>query len=271
MPIEVPMKALNLLSLIFVLGGALAPASSRAAEWLTDLPKAQAQARAENKSLLVNFTGSDWCGWCIRLKKEVFSAPDFATYAEKNLVLVEIDFPRHKAQSPALKAANEALSGKYRIEGFPTVVLLNGQGGPLGRLSYEPGGSKPFIRQVAQLTGRQSDPTPVAAMKKAETTLRGAAAKRNEAMPGDEPPLFNGATPAPAQQFTELVLKGISGPKTRRLALINNQTLSSGESAAVKLGNRQVKVRCVEIRESSVLVAVEGEARPREIKMRQRL
>jgi protein disulfide-isomerase len=248
------------------------PVSSlAAADWLTDLPKAQAQARTENKAVLVDFTGSDWCGWCIRLKKEVFSAPDFATYAEKNLVLVEIDFPKHKAQSPALKGANEALSAKYHIEGFPTVVVLNPQGGELGRLGYDPGGPKAFIRQLAQLTGRQSDPAPVAALKKAEGTIRNVAAKRDEAMPTDEKPLFNGAPPAPPPHFTELVLKGISGPKTRRLAMINNQTFAAGESVPVKLGNKQVKVHCLEVRESSVLVSVEGEAAPREIKLRQGL
>src|ERR1044071_10389718 len=118
------MKPIHLLSLAAALPALFMPVSSRAAvEWLTDLPKAQAQARAENKAVLIDFTGSDWCGWGILLKNEVLSAPDFATYAEKNLVLVEVDFPRHKAQAPALRAANEALSAKYRVEGFPTIVV----------------------------------------------------------------------------------------------------------------------------------------------------
>src|SRR6266481_5854060 len=69
-----------------------------AATWLTDLPSAQATAKAENKIVLINFTGSDWCGWCIRLRDEVFSQPEFDAYANDHLVLVEADFPRHKAQ-----------------------------------------------------------------------------------------------------------------------------------------------------------------------------
>ena len=63
-------------------------------QWLTDVPKAQAQAKSEKKLVMLDFTGSDWCGWCIKLHNEVFSKPEFSEYAKKNLVLVEVDFPR---------------------------------------------------------------------------------------------------------------------------------------------------------------------------------
>src|SRR5256885_17104543 len=82
-------------------------------KWLTDLPKAQEQAKAEKKLVMLDFTGSDWCGWCIKLHKEVFSQPEFSDYAKKNLVLVEVDFPRSKPQSEAQKKANQALQAKY--------------------------------------------------------------------------------------------------------------------------------------------------------------
>src|SRR5690349_17765328 len=84
------------------------------AEWLTDLPQAQAKAKTENKLVLIDFTGSDWCGWCIKFNKEVLSTPEFAEYAAKNLVLVELDFPRKKQQPAQLKKANKALQEKYR-------------------------------------------------------------------------------------------------------------------------------------------------------------
>jgi len=71
--------------------------------WLTDLPKAQAQAKAENKIVLLDFTGSDWCGWCIKFRKEVLDTPEFQAYAAKNVVLVELDFPNKKVQSADLK------------------------------------------------------------------------------------------------------------------------------------------------------------------------
>jgi protein disulfide-isomerase len=267
------MKLSKLFSVSFVLTSALLPvAASAAANWLTDLPKAQAQAKAENKTVLIDFTGSDWCGWCIRLKREVLSRPEFNAYAEKNLVLVEVDFPKRKAQEPALKKVNEALAAKYHVQGFPTLVALDAQGKELGRLGYDPGGPKPFLAQLARLTGQgESEIGPVAAMKKAEATLKGVAAKREAAMPAEEAPLYNGAPTAPPPRYTELVLKGISGPKNRRLAMINNQTLSAGDAAPVKVGEKRVRVRCVEVREKSVLVAVEGETSQREIKLREGL
>src|SRR3954467_7606267 len=81
-------------------------------KWLTDLPKAQAKAKAEKKLIMLDFTGSDWCGWCIKLHKEVFSKPEFEEYAKKNLVLVEVDFPRGKEQTEEQKKANQKLQQK---------------------------------------------------------------------------------------------------------------------------------------------------------------
>ena len=104
--------------------------------WMTDLPKAQAKAKAEKKLVMMDFTGSDWCGWCIKLDKEVFSTPEFTEYAKKNLVLVEVDFPNKKKQSPELKKANAELQKKYRIEGYPTIIVLNGEGKKIGELGY---------------------------------------------------------------------------------------------------------------------------------------
>jgi thioredoxin-related protein len=119
--------------------------------WLTDLPKAQAQAKKENKLVMMDFTGSDWCGWCIKLHNEVFSKPEFAEYATKNLVLVQVDFPRKKEQTSELKAANQALQEKYKIEGYPTIVVLNGEGKKVGELGYQPGGPKAFIAELDKL------------------------------------------------------------------------------------------------------------------------
>jgi protein disulfide-isomerase len=128
-----PMKT----SLLTVLTLAAALTSASALQWHTDLPKAQELAKKENKLVLMNFTGSDWCGWCIKLKKDVFDTEKFKAYAEKNLVLVEIDFPRRKEQSEELKKANQALQRKYKIQGYPTLIVLNGDGKPLGELGYE--------------------------------------------------------------------------------------------------------------------------------------
>ena len=101
-----------------------------AADWQTDYAKALETAKCQNKRVLLDFTGSDWCGPCIELRKRVFSKPEFRAYADKNLVLVEIDYPQRKKQSAELKKQNEKLSAQYGIEekGFPTIVLLDSTG-----------------------------------------------------------------------------------------------------------------------------------------------
>jgi thioredoxin-related protein len=84
--------------------------------WETDFEKAKATAKAENKHILIDFSGSDWCGWCIKLDKEVFSQPAFKDYAKENLVLVLADFPRDKSnQSDALQKQNDKLSKEYGV------------------------------------------------------------------------------------------------------------------------------------------------------------
>src|SRR5207248_8724291 len=124
----------------------LQQAGAEELQWLTDLPKAQAKAKEEKKLVMLDFTGSDWCGFCIKLNKEVFSKPEFAEYAKKNLVLVEVDFPRSKKQSDDQKKANQALQKKYKIEGYPTIVVLNGEGKQVGELHYM-SDPKPFIEE----------------------------------------------------------------------------------------------------------------------------
>ena len=98
------------------------------AQWLTSVPDATTKAKKENKLILLDFTGSDWCGWCKKLDAETFSKSEFTSYARKNLVLVEVDFPSQKQQSAELKAANKALQAKYHVNGYPTLVVLKPDG-----------------------------------------------------------------------------------------------------------------------------------------------
>ena len=118
--------------------------------WLTDLPKAQAQAKAENKLLLLDFTGSDWCIWCIRLDNDTFSKPEFAVYAKKNLVLVQLDFPNKKPQPDELKKANAALAAKYDPEGaFPTLIAMKPDGTVVWKQpGYLEGGPQALIAKL---------------------------------------------------------------------------------------------------------------------------
>jgi protein disulfide-isomerase len=117
--------------------------------WDTDLPAALNQARSENKMVLLDFTGSDWCGWCIKFDKDVLSTDKFAGYAKSKLVLVKLDYPRHKEQDAALKQSNEQLSKRFGVDGFPTFVLLNSADRELGRqVGYLKGGPDAFIAEL---------------------------------------------------------------------------------------------------------------------------
>jgi thioredoxin-related protein len=108
-------------------------AQAGAAEWLTDLAKAEAQAKAEHKLVFMDFTGSDWCPPCMELHKKVLTTREFEDYAKTNLVLVVVDFPEKKTLPKALAKSNDALKDKFKIEGFPTLIVLDGDGKELDR------------------------------------------------------------------------------------------------------------------------------------------
>ena len=123
--------------------------------WDEQMSSALARARKLHRPILVNFTGSDWCGWCIRLDKEVFSTPAFKEYAAKNLVLLKIDFPRNKWQTPAERKANMDLARKYGVQGYPTILLLNSKGEVIARTGYRRGGAAAYIQHLQQLLTRK--------------------------------------------------------------------------------------------------------------------
>jgi protein disulfide-isomerase len=121
-------------------------------DWLHDYNKAQEEAKTNHKLLFLNFTGSDWCGWCIRLDKDIFSQPKFKDYAHDNLVLVELDFPRRKSQPTEERKQNMQLAQQYEVLGFPTIVVLNSNGQKVWKFDgYFPGGPEAFIEQLQKL------------------------------------------------------------------------------------------------------------------------
>jgi len=125
-----------------------------AADWQTDYGKALGMAKAQNKQVLLDFTGSDWCPPCMALRKQVFSSSAFGAFAQKNLILVEVDFPQRKKQSAELKAQNEKLAAQYGIEekGFPTVVLLDPSGKVVRQFTGYEGEAAPEI--IAWIEGK---------------------------------------------------------------------------------------------------------------------
>ena len=122
-------------------------------EWLTDYEAAKQRAQEQKKPLLVNFTGSDWCVFCIRLKNEIFGKPEFAAWAKEHVVLVELDFPRKKKLPKELAEQNEKLQEQFAVEGFPTVVFVGADGKEISRTGYERGGPKPWLAAVEKELG----------------------------------------------------------------------------------------------------------------------
>jgi protein disulfide-isomerase len=132
-----------------LLDGEFARADS---SWINDYKKAQEEAKTSHKLLLLNFTGSDWCGWCIKFDREVLSQSPFKDYARNNLVLVELDFPRAKSQSPEVRKQNRDLAQQYEVVGFPTIVVLNSDGQKLWQYDgYFPGGAEAFVAELQKL------------------------------------------------------------------------------------------------------------------------
>lgn len=121
-------------------------APALAAEWMTDLEAAKTRAAAENKAVLIDFTGSDWCGWCIRLRKQVLDTPAFEAYAQDKFVLVEVDVPQNPKFDPALRARNEKLCEQFQVQGFPTILVITPQGDVAGGFS----GFKPSVDETAR-------------------------------------------------------------------------------------------------------------------------
>ena len=119
--------------------------------WLTDFEAAKKVAAESGKPILINFSGSDWCGWCIKLDKEVFAKPEFLSYAKDNLVLVHADFPRKKKLPKEEAAQNKTLAATYGIRGFPTVVLVDATGKVIGQTGYRKGGPESYVEHVKEL------------------------------------------------------------------------------------------------------------------------
>lgn len=139
-----------------IIGLAVAAASAAEIKWTTNLPKAIEQAKKEKKLVVAHFTGSDWCGFCIKQEKEVFSQEEFINYAKDNLVMVMIDFPNKKKLPEDLAKANNELKDKYGVRGYPTLVFINGEGKEVGRkIGYGGGGPKAVIAEIEKAMAKK--------------------------------------------------------------------------------------------------------------------
>jgi len=130
--------------LLFVAFGAITM-QAQELEWQTDIAKAVSLSEKTKKPMLLFFTGSDWCGWCMRLQKEVMKTPEFTAWAKENVILVELDFPRRTEQSVDLKNQNAQLNQFFQVRGYPTVWFAHGAKDKEGKISFDALGSTGYV------------------------------------------------------------------------------------------------------------------------------
>jgi protein disulfide-isomerase len=148
------------LTLFLVLGSMTIQAQELS--WQTDMNKAMEMSKKEKKPLLLFFTGSDWCGWCMRLQKEVMKTPEFTKWANDNVILVELDYPRNTPQTPEIKRQNMELQQTFAIQGYPTVWFVNAtkKDGKinlekLGSTGYVAGGPSAWLAGADKILGKK--------------------------------------------------------------------------------------------------------------------
>jgi thioredoxin-related protein len=134
-------KKIFLIALFFI---GIGTSQAQELKWYTDVKEAMTVSNKEKKPLMLFFTGSDWCGWCIRLQNEVLKTPEFTKWANENVVLVELDFPRRTPQSDELKKQNSELQQAFGIQGFPTVYFVNATVKE-GKVNFEGLGSTGYV------------------------------------------------------------------------------------------------------------------------------
>ncbi len=116
--------------------------------WTDDYAAALAKAKAENRFLLLDFTGSDWCGWCKRLDAEVFNKGPFKDYAKENLVCVVLDFPRGSSLKKKVREQNDKLAKEFGITGYPSILVLDPDGKKLTKTGYKDGGAEVYVAHL---------------------------------------------------------------------------------------------------------------------------
>jgi thioredoxin-related protein len=136
------MKKIFLITLFFI---GIGISQAQELKWYTDVKEAIKVSNKKKKPLMLFFTGSDWCGWCIRLQNEVLKTPEFSKWANESVVLVELDYPRRTAQSDLIKKQNNELQQAFGIQGYPTVYFANATVNKEGKVNFEGLGSTGYV------------------------------------------------------------------------------------------------------------------------------
>jgi thioredoxin-related protein len=135
----------KILFILFISLSAITVKAQEDMTWHTDMAKASELSMKEKKPLMLFFTGSDWCGWCIRLQKEVFKKEEFIKWAKENVILVELDFPKKTAQEEAIKQQNYQMQQIFQVKGYPTVWLVNPEKTAEGKINLSALGSTGYV------------------------------------------------------------------------------------------------------------------------------
>lgn len=222
-------------------------------DWYIDFPAALKKAQAEDKAILINFSGTD--DLTPKLQQELYDAPDFVAFARANLILMEVDLRPSEKQREEARAANTLLAEKFAVESTPIFYILDKNGKRLAKGGYVESGesAKNYLALIKKIPGSKWRPP----IEDKPTQPKGIT---NITDKPDQPLV----SLVPVVEFNALHLRGISFGK-QKMALINDSNIAEGESALVKVGNKRVKVECDRILENSVVVQVENEISPREL------
>ncbi len=127
----------------------------KSSQWLTDFDKAKKESKKNSNPIFILFTGSDWCSWCKKLNSEILVKKTFKKYAKENLILLKIDFPVRTKLPDKVMRQNFSLKRTYGIRGYPTVMITDSKGKPMGQMSYMKGGPKVFIKELKRILSQK--------------------------------------------------------------------------------------------------------------------
>lgn len=184
--------------------------------WYAEFDAAAAAAKEQGKDLFIDFTGSDWCGWCMKLEEEVFSHPEFLDAVKKDFVLLALDFPRSeevKAKVPDPEQ-NAALRDKYGVTGYPTVLLMTPDGVVFGRTGYQRGGAEAYVQHVAEL--REKGKKALADVKEFEKSYETAEGEKKTELRDQAIEKLGGMKPTEigAEVYADVVSKAVTDEST---------------------------------------------------------
>ena len=223
-------------------------------EWQVDLSSALKKAAAEDKAVLLSFTGPDEQSQ--KLQTEVFEQPEFAAFTKANLIPVGIDVTPDPKHSEQHKKMVQKLVDDFDVESAPLVYILDKSGARLAKGGYVEGGAKNYISLIERVPGLHLRPY---------TLPRPSEAKGFTNLPEKAEAPF--VILVPIVRYNDLFLKGLSFGRVKT-ALINNRTVAEGETATLRVANKPVKITLLQIREASAVIQVEDEANTRELFLR---